>query len=264
VPWKEGGLTEDTNGNGSLDTGEDVDGDGVMDTYSYYRIISNYQGDWKLEETKNLAITHRFYNKDINGVGGVDSSDLVPVANVGWVFDLPGKIDLEGDGQDNDKDGKIDKDDIDGERILGERVANDAIIRDGKAILLSFVVTSTRCNAGAYSFLNEREANTGGMTATPVYDLNGDGQIDADDVVYIRVPYDVNKDGSIDDKDVIAASPSDKGIEGRAYNPAILRESDDSDKDPEEKKYFSTSQGAIIVVDEKGERRGLSYWQQME
>nr|WP_321467068.1 PilC/PilY family type IV pilus protein [uncultured Desulfobulbus sp.] len=239
----------------------DTDGDGVVETSSYYRNISNYSGTYTLTQTSKLSAGHRFRNKDINGDGSVDDNDLVPDSNVGWVFDLPSKIDIDGDGQDNDKDGTIDES---GERIPGERVVNDTVIRDGKAIILSFGLTGTRCNSGAYSFLNERDANTGGMTSSAVYDLNGDGEIDADDGVQIQVNYDANNDGKIDSSDVITAYPSDIAYEGRLYNPAILRESDDSDKDPEEKKYFSTSQGAIIVVSEKAEKRGFSYWQQME
>lgn len=261
VVWAEGVITEDTDGDGILDTGEDTDGDGSLDTYSYYRVVSNYEGDWTLAATKDLAATHHLYYKDINGDGLVNSSDLVPVSNVGWVFDLPGKVDLTGDHQDNDKDGTIDET---GERFPGERVTNDTIIRDGKAILISFGVTGTRCNAGAYSFLNERDVNTGGMTSSAVYDLNGDGEVDADDFVYMKAPIDVDGDGDVDGDDVIAAYPTDVAHEGRLYNPAILRDSSTSEQNPEEKKYFSTSQGNIIVVSERGERRGLSYWQQME
>ncbi len=285
VSWKEGVLTEDTDGdgnldvaedsnsNGILDPGEDVDGDGRLDvaedtdgdgnldTYSYYRIPSNFPGDWSLQKTSALASGHRFYNKDINGDGTVDDRDKVPAANVGWVYDLPGKIDLDGDKQDNDGNGVTDED---GERMPGERVINDAIIRGNKAILTSFGVTGTRCNAGAYSLLNERNAHTGGMLDEAAFDLNGDGEVDANDFVYIRVPYDVNNDGSIDAKDVIAGFPSDIAFNGRLYNPAILREDESVDSDPEEKKYFSTSQGSIQVVDEKAERRGMYFWQQIE
>jgi hypothetical protein len=286
VTWAEGILTEDTdgdgtldvvqedsngngildfgedlNGDGNLDVNEDTDGDGVLDTYSYYRIPSNYPGNWSIQSTSELSAGHRFYNEDINGDGTVDNLDKVPTANVGWVYDLPGKLDLKGDGQDNDQDGADDEDD---ERLPGERVINDAIIRDGKAILTSFGVTGTRCNAGAYSLLNERDANTGGMLDTPAFDLNGDGEVDANDFVYIKVPYDVNGDGSIDGNDVIAGFPSDIAFDGRLYNPAILREDESLDSTPEEKKYFSTSLGSIQVVDEMAEKRGMYFWQEIE
>ena len=256
ISWVEGRLTEDTDGDGSLETDEDVNENGVLDTYSYYRITSNFPGDWTLEKTSKLPASHRWYNKDIDADGSIDSRDKVPMANVGWMYDLPGKIDFEKDGQDNDGDTLIDEA---GERILGERVVNDAIIRDGKAILISFGLMGTRCNAGAYSFLNERNAQTGGMLYRPVYDLNGDGKVNEKDMVNIQVPYDANGDGTVDSGDVIGGIPTDQSFEGRLFNPAILRKDDDI-----EKKYFSSSQGGIQVVDEDAEVRGMSFWQQVE
>ncbi|MCF6238250.1 MAG: hypothetical protein L3J79_05475, partial [Candidatus Marinimicrobia bacterium] len=296
VAWVEGKLTEDTDGdgaldvdedvnnNGVLDTGEDLDGDGhldvdedtndngLIDTYSYYRIPSNFTGDWSTERTDALPASHRFYNEDINGDGVLDQWDRIPAANVGWFFDLPGKIDLDGDGQDNDKDTLIDEDDdgdgIIDERMPGERVVNDAILRDGKIIFLSFGVTGTRCNAGAYSFVNERNPNTGGMLQQPAFDINGDGEVDSSDYVYTQVPYDVNGDGVIDEDDVVHGIPGDKSFEGRLFNPAILREDNDPSKivdpDPEETKYFSSSQGGIQTIEESAERRGIYFWQQVE
>jgi hypothetical protein len=237
---------------GALDT----DGDGVADSSEYYRVISNNLGNWAFDKTNALPATHRFYNKDINEDGSINDEDLIPTANVGWVFDLPGIFDLLGDGVDNDKDGSTDES---GERILGERVVNDTLIRDGRSIMVSFGVTGTRCNAGAYSFLNERDANTGGMTAYSIYDLNGDGEIDADDGVELQVNYDVDGDGDVDADDVITAYPSDIAFEGRLFNPAILEKSDDV-----EEKILGNSQRKMIPLDERKERRGFSYWQQVE
>lgn len=264
VTWVEGVITEDTDGDGIIDDGEDVNGNGVLDTFSYYRIPSNYQGDWDMVEV----------NADINDDGTIDNSldanstwnpgekDVKPAGNVGWVYDLPGKI-LGGsavynDGIDNDGDGSIDEA---GERALGERVTSDAIIRDGKAILISFGPTLSICEGGAYSFVNERDAQNGGMTAQPVFDLNGDGEVDATDMVMISV--DVDGDGT---PEMIPGIPTDKSFKGHIYNPAILREPG-GDRPAEEIKYFSitTPDGAEIeTVREAGERRGIFYWQQVE
>ncbi|HEB50009.1 MAG TPA: hypothetical protein ENI89_05315, partial [Desulfobulbus sp.] len=274
-------VDEDLNKNGVLDPGEDVDGDGRLDveedsngnkeidTYSYYRIPSDYKGDWDTIATKDLPPGHRFYNRDLNGDGSVDDHDRIPVANVGWYFDLPGKLDLVGDGQDNDKDGLVDEDDngddIIDERMPGERVVSDTIIRDGKAIMISFGVTGTRCNAGAYSFVNERDPDTGGMLEQPAFDVDGDGEVNGNDAYYIRVNEDVNGDGKIDDNDVVRGVPTDKSYEGRLHNPAILRESTQSGDDhPEETKYFSSSGGTIETLTERAERRGVYFWQQVE
>lgn len=242
----DGYITEDTNGNGKLDPGEDANNNGVLDTYSYYRILSNYAGDWDLEKS-SVTSSSRFYGKDLNGDGVIDQFDLLPKANVGWVVDLPGKIDLNT-----------------GKRIPGERVINNTHIRDGKAIVISFGVTGTRCNAGAYSFLNELNPNTGGMLGMPVFDLNDDGKITANDFVYI--PYDVNGDGTIEAGEVIQGNPSSKAFEGRLFNPAILRidTSKTNNGTPLERKYFSSSQGSIQTVLEPAERRDVIFWQQIE
>jgi len=282
-------VDEDTNGDGHLNAGEDVDGDnhldysedfdndghldvyedtngnGSIDTFSYYRIASNYAGDWSTVATNAIDPAHHLYNLDVNDDGSVNTRDQIPAGNIGWVFDLPGKIDFDGDGQDNDGDGVVDED---GERLPGERMINDTILRDGKAIMISFGVTGTRCNAGAYSFVNERNPNTGGMLLQEAFDLNGDGEVDNRDFVYIQVPYDVDGDGDIDEDDVVPGIPSDSYYEGRLYNPAILRENEypttGGDVDPEEVKYFSSSAGAIQTMDEAGEVRGVYYWQQVE
>lgn len=256
VAWVEGNLTEDTNGNSVLDPEEDVNGDGLLNTYSYYRIISDFPGDWSTKATKDLAPSDPLYNKDINGDSYIDWLDKVPNANVGWVFDLPGKIDLAHDGVDNDKDGTIDEA---GERIPGERVTNDTIIRDGRAIMISFGVTGKRCNAGAYSFLNERNPQTGGILNTPVYDLNGDGKVNGSDFVYIQSKRDENNDSVIDSHDIIKGIPGDQAFEGRLQNPSIIQLNEDA-----EVKYFSTSQGAIQVVKEKPLTKGTYMWQQIQ
>ncbi len=242
----DGNLTEDANGNGVLDQGEDVNHNGVLDTYSYYRVLSNYKGDWSLKKSSSLPSSSRFYDKDINGDGKINQLDLVPTANIGWVVDLPGKLDL-----------KTDK------RIPGERVVNDTIIRNGKAIVISFGVTGTRCNAGAYSFLNELNPNTGGMPGMPVFDLNGNGEITPNDAVLI--PIDKNGNPTTDITKMIQGNPSSKAFEGRLFNPAILRENQNNkDNNPEEIKYFSSSQGGIKTLVEPAERRGVYFWQQIE
>ena len=276
--WVEGSISEDadgdnnldqnedTNGNGVRDAGEpDIDGDGrldveedtngngAIDVYSYYRIPSNYQPDWSM-----VQVTF-----DINEDGTINGLDQIPAVNVGWYYDLTGKI-LDEDGIDNDLDGFIDDLDLDGDRGLGERVTSDTIIRDGKAIMLSFGLTDSVCEANTYSFVNERDASTGGMPDLPVFDITGengvpDGEVDGSDFVYIQI--DTDGDGQPDK--FIQGNPTDKSFDGHLYNPAILRE-DEDDRPPEEIKYFSSSSGNIESVVETGERRGVYYWLQAE
>jgi hypothetical protein len=235
----EGTLTEDTNKDDILSAEEDVNENGIIDTYSYYRIPTNYKVDWTLAATA-----------DLNNDGKVDAMDNVPQVNLGWCFDLPGRI-MDNDNVDNDGDGTIDEP---GERSLGERVTNDAIIRDGRAILISFGVTGSTCDVGLFSFVNERNAETGGGFTSPIIDINEDGQVDEHDLVRI-----VDENG-----DVVDGVATDKAFDGRLFNPTILTTEDDGDGEPEEKKFMSSSSGKVEVITEKAEKRGVYYWQQVE
>ncbi len=238
ILW-EGEIWEDMDNDNNLTTEEDANNNNKNDLLGYYRVPSNYEGNW---DTEWLQVSF-----DINKDGNVDSHDTYryPKGNLGWHFDLPGIIAPSNDGQDNDLDAVTDEA---GERILGERVINDAIIRDGKAIIISFGLNGTRCNAGAYSFLMERNAHTGGEPISPAFDLNGDGKVNDDDVTSA------------------AKAPSDKAFDGRLYNPAILRHSneDDPDSDGEESLYMSSSAGRIEEQKVDDEDRGVYYWQQVE
>ncbi len=235
----EGALTEDTNRDGILSSEEDINDNEEIDTYSYYRIPTSYTVDWTLKATA-----------DLNNDGKIDAKDNAPQVNLGWCFDLPGRI-MDADNVDNDGDGAIDES---GERSLGERVTNDAIIRDGRAILVSFGVTGSTCDVGLFSFLNERNAETGGSFTSPILDINGDGQVDQLDLLRI-----VDENG-----DVIDGVATDKGFDGRLFNPAILIREDDGDGELEEIKFMNSSSGKIEALIEKAERRGIYYWQQIE
>ncbi len=243
----EGEITEDTDGDGSVDTTEDIDGDGVVDTYSYYRIPTFHQGDWSMGNCANKsgpgcdALT----DSGIVGSSIPDGTFSVPLVNLGWAFDLPGKLE-------------------NGVRIPGERMINDAIIRDGKAIMISFGFSGDKCGAAAYSFVNERDADNGGMLFEAVFDINGDRTVDNEDTVRIPNPNDPGGDS-------VVGVPTDKSYDGRLSNP-VFGVGEDAHGDPIETKYFSGSaidgQGGsgakIEKLDEAAERRGVYFWRQVE
>ncbi len=240
--WCEGILKEDLNNNGNTnDPGED---------FGYYRIPSNYTGDWTTKKTTELDSTHPLYNKDLDGDGNTDKFDKVPVANLGWYFDLPGKISGNHPFSCNIPDTI--------QRDLGERVTSDAVIRDGRAILISFMKEGDRCTGGLYSFINERDADNGGMPLKPVIDVNGDGQVNEEDLVDIT--HDLDGDGN---PDSLVGVPTDKGYAGHLYGPVILQDKG-GDKHGEETKYFSSSTEKIEKIRETAERRGIYFWQQVE
>ena len=231
----EGTITEDTDGDGILDDDEDVDDDGEIDSYSYYRTITSNDPDWSVASTI-----------DVNGDGAIDEDDEVPQYNLGWYFDLPGKK-MEDDNLDNDNDGVIDES---GERAVGERVTYDMLIKDEKIIITSYGVSGATCEVSFYSFLNERDAETGGRYDEAIYDINGDGLVNDDDTVMLYESGEYN-----------AIYFSDVSIDGLATSPTILEDSED---DGTEIKYISTSTGKIETVEEASETTGVYYWQQIE
>jgi hypothetical protein len=244
--WCEGILKQDQNGDGDTeDQGED---------FGYYRIPSNYKGDWTTKPTTGaggIDSSHPLYNKDLNGDGDKNEFDKVPIANLGWYFDLPGKI-SGNPAFSCSHSATVTRD-------LGERVTSDAVIRDGRAILISFMKEGDRCTGGLYSFINERDADNGGMPYKSVLDVNGNGQVDEEDLVDISV--DIDGDGNLDS---FPGVPTDKGYAGHLYGPVILQDKGESGTPPEETKYFSSSTEKIEKIRETAERRGVYFWHQVE
>ncbi len=140
--------------------------------------------------------------------------------NAGWFFDLPN---------------------------LGERVVSRMLIRDKRAIYISFTPKESPCSPGGYSILHEVNAETGGRILVPVFDINQSGGVDGQDVIEIDDPNGPGK---------IKVVPTGVQRDGRLQIPAILKLGD------EEIKYMSSSSGTIEMVREKGVRLGVSTWQE--
>jgi Tfp pilus tip-associated adhesin PilY1 len=131
----------------------------------------------------------------------------------------------------------------------GERVVSDALLRQGKGIFISYTPSQTPCGAGGDSVVMEMDACTGGRLIKPQFDTNEDGIIDENDVVNIGTAV-----------DPIWVVPTGIQGEGRLHPPAILR-IPGTDR---ERKYFSSSRGKIVTVDEKAVTLGITYWQELE
>jgi len=253
---------EDLDGDGFLDLGEDIDGDGEIDEFSYFRIPTAYKGDWRTVSNNQLGTGAYSDYVQLNGPDDM----AVPLAHLGWVFDLPGRL-TTGTGRDLDHNNTGRTYNIDptlphtaDNYELGERQVNDTIIRDGKAIMITFGIGKDKCGASAYSFLNERNVHSGGMLFQPNYDVNGDGVLNWEDVVA------VNPDGGSSYMGIA----TDGMYEGRLFNPVILRDGPGGTP-PTENKYMSGSvlgqgmSGAKIEKTlESAERIGIYYWQQVE
>lgn len=145
-----------------------------------------------------------------------------PVNLVGWYFDLP---------------------------LAGERVVNDALIREGKVIFVTYTPSQTPCGAGGNSVLMEMDAYSGGRLRTPQFDITGDQIIDEGDLINIGTT-----------ENPMWVPPTGLQAEGRLQPPAILRVPDQD----RERKYFSSSRGKIVMVDEKAVTLGITYWMELE
>ena len=155
---------------------------------------------------------------------GVCSTDPSS-SHAGWYFDLPD---------------------------AGERVISDVFIRDGRAIVVSFVPQATQCSTGGYSYVHELDACSGARLSSAVFDINADKLINESDMVTIADPDNYGE--------YISVAPTAIRFEGRLQPPAILM----APPTKTEIKYFSTSAGNIVTQREKGEQRGMFYWLQAD
>lgn len=169
------------------------------------------------------------------------------IGHAGWFVDLPFMVDATTDDVDNDNDGTTDEP---GEqKLAGERVVKDVIIRNGKAIVISFIPAESRCSGGGKSIIHEMDVCDGSRTDTPSFDINEDGIIDENDLINIGTP-----------EDPVMVPPTGILYDGMLHTPVIVT---DPDEDKErEMKIFSSSSGTTEVVWERQEKTGLHYWRE--
>ena len=144
--------------------------------------------------------------------------------NAGWYFDLPNS---------------------------GERVVSRVMIRDGKAIFLSFTPENSPCTPGGNSILHEVDAASGSRMDAPVFDVNGDGKVDANDLVQVTYV-----DPVTNAPVTINVAPTGIQREGHLQTPAILK------LGKEEIKYMSSTAGTIETATETAVKTGVSSWRE--
>jgi type IV pilus assembly protein PilY1 len=147
-----------------------------------------------------------------------DPSDTA-ANHAGWYFDLP---------------------------ISGERVVSDLLIRESKAVVVSFYPETAPCGSGGYSIVHEMDACSGARLFAPQFDINEDGVINEEDRINI---------GTVEIP--IWVSPSGVQKKGRLQPPAILRTGNT------EVKYFSSSSGSIETVREQAVKLGIASWTEL-
>ena len=228
--------------------------EGYESTSTYQRILSSHPLHWYLEadttteQHGNPASSQQFLTDGADNdrddrideatecdawdtgtstcLGHVDARTSEATGHAGWYFDLPGM---------KDKDGKT---------ITGpsERMVNDTIIRDGRLLAVTFIPNASPCSIGGKSVFHELSACNGGGLTKVVLDISGDGKLDDADRIKVGI---------------IKLAVTGLGIDGRAYNPAVLTQ-----KGPYEKRYVGKSDATILPLTGLKEQLGLYYWRE--
>jgi type IV pilus assembly protein PilY1 len=193
------------------------------------RVLTANAANW---ETTKLNLTG-----SCNPVSGAEGPDCDPnglgvnpdpVNHAGWYFDLP---------------------------LAGERVPGDPMIRDKKAIVISFIPEQTPCGTGGDSYVMEMDACSGGRLTEAQFDINNDGKVDDNDLIALT---DADGNPILDgDGNPIMVAPTGIFYPGRLHPPAILKTGN------EEIKYFSTNVGSVVTLREKGVPMGIIYWMEV-
>jgi len=233
--------------------------DNMPNWYLQCRDGIDNDGDGQIDEDDSLGhltpelcipVSPAAYSSDMvdNNNNEIVDEPGEEIGNAGWFFDLPYKRDLNSDGVDNDGDGAIDEGDE--FEVPGERVIKDVIIRNGKAIVLSFIPEASPCTGGGKSIVHEMDLCSGGRTETASFDINGDGTIDDNDMIQIT-----DENGN-----VITVAPTGILYDGLLHTPVVVKDPDE-DRD-RELKIFSSSSGTTEILWEDSPDTGLSYWRE--
>jgi type IV pilus assembly protein PilY1 len=175
-----------------------------------FRTFSNGVPDWTTA-TKSGADCGDFDGAEDCDFNDVPSEEPYPdpVKDVGWYFDLPES---------------------------GERVVSDVRIRAGKLTVLSFVNEGSTCGLAGHSWVMVMDPCTGGRLAEAHFDVDGDGDIDKDDLINI---------GTV-------GQP--KWVPGKVELPSYLIKGD------VETGYYNTSDTEIETLLQKAPRLGMTHW----
>lgn len=148
-------------------------------TQAFYGIWDKNEENLTVFDSSDLvdqSITNQYmrsFDTDNDGIADVDyelrdfSNNAIDYASgdMGWVFELrPHQV--EGVANVNN---------------FGERQVTTPILRNGRIIFTTLVPSSVECEFGGKSFLMELDFRSGGALGYPAFDLNGDGEFDADD-----------------------------------------------------------------------------------
>ncbi|BCX88538.1 type IV pilus assembly protein PilY1 [Methylomarinovum tepidoasis] len=181
----------------------------------------------------NLRLTSGINDDAADGGGEIDWN-----TQLGWYLDL---INTQGGNTDNQ----------------GERVVTEPILRGNRVIFTTLVPSEDPCSAGGSGWIMELDAVQGTRLPSSPFDLNGNGGFGNDDLV--QAIWDVNGDGTVDADDAVPVSGIQSTV-GIPSSPGIV-----SMDDNKEKKYISGSSGNVQPLTEKAgsAKTGRLSWRQI-
>ncbi len=128
----------------------------------------------------------------------------------------------------------------------GERVVTSSMIRDGRAVFISYSPLLSPCSSGGNSILHQLNAADGSRSVTAVLDINRDGAVNSQDYIQIT--------GPSGNPIMVPVSGIQRG--GQLQSPAIIQFGRD------EISYMSSTSGDIERVRGKGVKTGMTVWQE--
>jgi type IV pilus assembly protein PilY1 len=128
----------------------------------------------------------------------------------------------------------------------GEMVVSDVIIRDGKLLVTSFTPGKDPCGSVGSSIFHEMNACTGGAPSKPIFDVNGDHEVNAQD--------------QVEDENGKKVTATGIELPGRVSNPVIVQVPNTPQDEPTEKLIF----GPDKILTSAAPQIGIFYWLQVE
>jgi type IV pilus assembly protein PilY1 len=130
---------------------------GPYKTQSFYSVLDNQGGSGPKNNLARSNLDQRtIATTSINGVTYRTVTGTSGSNSRGWYVDL---------------------------NISGERVVYAPQLRSGKVVFVTLIPSTSPCDAGGTSWLFEVDPISGLPLADPVFDTNGDGQINTQDVI---------------------------------------------------------------------------------
>jgi type IV pilus assembly protein PilY1 len=217
--WDYGDDDDDSEYLGSFDRGSTPELSNQPDTVTVLQQTVVDYGEYSGQQLRTLSDNEAVWETEADAdTGQLSNPSSTTACHGGWYFDLP---------------------------ISGERVVVDALIREERAVVVSFYPQTSPCGSGGYSIVHEIDACSGARLSEPQFDIDADLWIDEGDLINI---------GS--EESPILAAPSGIEKEGRLQPPAILR------MQGTEMKYFSSSSGAIATILERVVTLGITHWRE--